>query len=137
MSSVNRVFLLGNLGRDPESKPVGDSGVCKFSLATSWTSGGKEDVAWHQIEAWGKTGELCQKYLKKGAKVCVEGRIRYSQWEKDGVKLTQTSIVADRVTFLSTFAKEDDKPKEPFAGMKVTKQSFDGDYGLSPEDVPF
>ena len=136
MSSVNRVFLLGNLGRDPESKAVGDSRVCKFSLATSWTSGGKEDVAWHQIEAWGKTGEICQKYLKKGAKVCVEGRIRYSQWEKDGVKQYGTSIVADRVTFLSTQAKEDN-PREPFEGMKVTKQSFDGDYGLSPEDVPF
>lgn len=135
MSSVNRVFLLGNLGRDPESRQVGDSSVCKYSLATSYGSGGKEDVAWHQIEAWGKTAELCQKYLKKGAKVCVEGRIKYSSWEKDGVKHTGTSIVADRVTFLSTQAK--DEPKEPFAGMKVTKQSFDGDYGLSPEDVPF
>lgn len=141
MSSVNRVFLIGNLGKDPESRSItggfsGEATVCNFSLATSSGPQGKELTQWHNITAWDRTAELCQKYLKKGAKVCVEGRIQYREYEKDGAKQYRTDIVAERVTFLST--KEADTqaaPKEPFSGMKVTKQSFGQDHKL--DDIPF
>jgi len=136
MSSVNRVFLIGNLGKDPESRSIsGGATVCNFSLATSTGQQGKESTQWHNISAWDKTGELCQKFLKKGSKVCVEGRIQYREYEKDGAKQYRTDIVAERVTFLSTKEADTSAPKEPFAGMKVTKQSFGQDHKL--DDIPF
>jgi single-strand DNA-binding protein len=115
MSSVCRVFIIGNLGRDPESKTVGQnqSLMTNFSVATSHRGAdGQEQTSWHNVTAWAKTAQNCQQYLKKGAKVCVEGRIDYQEGtNRDGVKMTYTKIIADRVTFLDTFSKsKDDQP---------------------------
>ncbi len=108
MSSVNSVFLVGNLGKDPETKQFGqDNSVCSFSVATEYkTQAGQAKTSWHNIQAWGKTGENCAKYLKKGSKVCIEGRIDYNESEKNGVKTYFTNIVANKVTFLSSVAKD-------------------------------
>ena len=106
--SVNKVILVGNLGRDPEIRFLGSgTGVCKFSIATSdrWRdkeSGDmKERTEWHNITVWGKQGEDCHKYLSKGRQVYVEGSIRTTTYDdKQGQKRYFTEIVAQRVQFL-------------------------------------
>ncbi|MCK5610723.1 single-stranded DNA-binding protein [Candidatus Pacearchaeota archaeon] len=101
MASVNKVIIVGNLGRDPESRDVGDSNVCNFSVATSQTwkdkSGVKQEkTEWHNVKAWGKLGEICQKYLKSGSQVFIEGSIEYR--ENDGKYYTD--IKAFNMTML-------------------------------------
>lgn len=107
MAGVNKVILIGNLGRDPELRYT-QSGqpVANFTLATteSWNSkeGGREDrTEWHRIVAWGRTGELCAQYLSKGRTVYIEGRIQTREWEnREGQKQRTTEIVAQTVQFL-------------------------------------
>ncbi len=108
MASVNKVILIGNLGRDPEVRttPSGQT-VASFSIATSETFNDRtgtrqERTDWHNITVWGKQAEACGQYLKKGRSVYVEGRISYQQYEaKDGSgKRYRTEIVAQRVQFL-------------------------------------
>lgn len=97
---MNKVLLIGNLGKDPELKytPNGKS-VCNFSLATN----DRNDVSWHNIVAWEKTAELCSQYLSKGSKASIEGRIQYRTWENEnGITMRSTDIVAERVEFLET-----------------------------------
>ena len=96
MASVNKVFLVGNLGKNPELRctPSGKA-CCKFPLATSevWTteSGKQERTEWHQIVVWGKSAENCGQYLTKGRQVYVEGAIRSRSYEtKDGTKRSVT-----------------------------------------------
>ena len=104
---INKVILVGNLGKDPELSylPSGQS-VAKFSLATSRSykdkSGEmKEETEWHNIVAWGKLGEICAQYLTKGRQAYVEGRIQSRTWEgRDGNKRTSVDIVASDVQML-------------------------------------
>lgn len=111
----NLVILIGNLGKNPESRPAGNTTVTNFSVATSETykdSEGKQQKSteWHNVAAFGKLGETVAKYLKKGSKVYVEGRLRTSNYEKEGVKHYRTEIVASEVKFL------DSKPEETERG---------------------
>jgi single-strand DNA-binding protein len=107
MASVNKVTLIGNLGRDPEMRylPSGEA-VATFSVATTeqWKdkSGGKQErTDWHRIEFIGRTAEVCGEYLKKGAPVYIEGRIQYDKWtDKEGVEKTMTKIRGDRMQML-------------------------------------
>jgi single-strand DNA-binding protein len=108
MASVNKVILLGNLGRDPELRytPSGQP-VANFTVATneSWTkkdgSGREERTEWHRIVAWGRTAELCAQYLAKGRTVYIEGRLQTREWEnKEGQKQRTTEIVANTVQFI-------------------------------------
>jgi single-strand DNA-binding protein len=109
-ASVNKVILIGNLGRDPETRFTNSgSSVTNFSIATKESfadkSGTRQDrTDWHNIIVWGKQGETCAQYLKKGSPVYVEGRISYREYEaKDGSgKRKVTEIVAMRVQFLSS-----------------------------------
>lgn len=104
---VNKVILVGNLGRDPEVRftPSGQA-VANFSIATSdsWTdkSGQKQErTEWHRIVVWGKLGELCGEYLKKGRQAYVEGRLQTREWtDKEGKKNQTTEVVANSVVFL-------------------------------------
>ena len=107
MASINKVFLIGNLGADPEVRFTSEGrAVANFRIATSevWTdkSGQRqESTEWHRIVVWGKQAETCGEYLKKGRSVCVEGKIRTQEWQdRDGNRRFTTEIVADRVTFL-------------------------------------
>jgi single-strand DNA-binding protein len=107
MASVNKVILIGNLGRDPELRYTqSGQAVANFTLATSERFANKsgeqqERTEWHRIVAWGKTGELCAQYLSKGRSVYVEGRLQTREWEdKEGQKRSTTEIVAQNVTFL-------------------------------------
>lgn len=108
MAGINKVIIVGNLGRDPEVRytPSGTA-VANFSVATSdeWkdksTGEKKERTEWHRIVAWDKLGEICGKYLSKGRQVYVEGRLQTRSYDdKDGVKRYSTEIIAQDVQFL-------------------------------------
>jgi len=109
MASVNRVTLIGNLGRDPEMRylPSGEA-VASFSIATTeqWKdkSGNKQErTDWHRIEFIGRTAEICGEYLKKGMSVYIEGRIQYDKWtDKEGAERTLTKIRGDRMQMLGS-----------------------------------
>ena len=109
MAYLNKVFLIGNLTRNPELRvtPKGTA-ICSFSLAVNRTyrdEGGnaREEVTYVDIEAWGKQAELCSKYLAKGSPCMVEGRLRLDSWEdkQSGAKRSKLKIVLDNVQFLS------------------------------------
>jgi len=107
MASVNKVILIGNLGRDPEvGHTAGGTAYCNFSIATSERFGKgddrKEKTEWHRIVAWGRLGEICGEHLSKGRSVYIEGRLETRQWEaKDGSKRESTQINARTVEFLA------------------------------------
>jgi single-strand DNA-binding protein len=106
--SVNKIILIGNLGRDPEVRATASGlSVCDFSLATTERYQGRdgqnhEQTEWHNIVVWGKQADLCGQYLKKGRQIYVEGRITNREYEaRDGSgKRQRTEIVAQRVQFL-------------------------------------
>jgi len=105
--SVNKVILVGNLGRDPEVRfTSGGRAVARFSVATTevWTdaSGSRQErTEWHNIVVWGKQAESCGQYLTKGRQVYVEGSLRSRQYDdKDGNRRSITEVVAQRVQFL-------------------------------------
>jgi single-strand DNA-binding protein len=107
MASVNKVILIGNLGRDPEIRYTqGGQGVANFTLATNerWRDKegqNQERTEWHRIVVWGKQAENCAKYLAKGRSCYVEGRLQTREWEdKEGNKRQTTEVVAQNVTFL-------------------------------------
>src|SRR5687768_4467400 len=107
MASVNKVILIGNLGKDPEVRylPSGDA-VTNISVATTDTwkdkSGEKQEhTEWHRVAFFGKTAEIAGEYLKKGSPVYIEGRIRTRKWQdKEGQDRYSTEIVADRMQLL-------------------------------------
>ena len=107
MASINKVFLIGNLGSDPESRtmPSGDM-VVNFNIATSerWTGkdGTKEEkTEWHRIVAFRKLAEICNEYLFKGKQVYIEGRLQTRKWEdRDGNMRYTTEVVAGQMVML-------------------------------------
>jgi single-strand DNA-binding protein len=108
MGGINKVFLIGRLGRDPEDRlTAGGTKVSNFSLATNHvrnSDGESQKITeWHRVVAFGKTAEQCNLYLRKGRLVCVEGSLQTRSWEKPpGEKHSLTEIIASRVTFLDS-----------------------------------
>ena len=105
MASVNKVILVGNLGRDPEVKQVNGQSVANFSIATSEKYKNKageqiEETEWHNIVIWGKLVEIVEQYVTKGSTVYLEGKLKTRKWEKDGVTKYATDIVADKMQML-------------------------------------
>jgi single-strand DNA-binding protein len=107
MSGVNKVILVGNLGRDPELRYTQQgTAVANFSLATSESFKKKdgtrdERTEWHRIVVWGQTAEFCSQYLSKGRTVYIEGRLQTREWEnKEGQKQKTTEVVAQEVRFV-------------------------------------
>src|SRR5229473_4588921 len=107
--SVNKVILVGRLGRDPETRYTGaGQAVCNFSLATSETYKDKNGerqkrTEWHKIVVWGKQAEIAQQYLKKGSLIFLEGRIQSREWQdKEGQKRTSFEIVANNFRMLGS-----------------------------------
>ena len=114
MSSINKVILVGRLGKDPEVRYTNDgTPVANFSLATSEyfkdKSGERqENTEWHNIVAWRQLAEISEKFLRKGKLVYVEGKLRTRSWDdKDGNKRYSTEIVADNITMLGKLEDED------------------------------
>lgn len=112
MSSLNSVTLIGRLGRDPEVSHVGQSDICRFSVATDDgyqdKSGQRVDrTTWHTVTVGGKTAENCSRFLHKGSLVCVEGRYLSRKYQtKDGRDAVSFYVAASRVVFLDR--REDD-----------------------------
>jgi single-strand DNA-binding protein len=106
MGSVNKVILVGNLGKDAEVRVTpGGQSVASFSIATTenWTSKEgekKEQTEWHRIVLWGKTADTLQPYLVKGKQIYLEGRLQTRQWEKEGQKHYTTEVKADKIVLL-------------------------------------
>jgi single-strand DNA-binding protein len=112
---MNRVILIGNLGKDPELTQVGNGQqLCRYPLATSdRVKSGDEWVdrtEWHNVIVWGKQADNCAKYISKGSKVAIEGKLHTSSWDQDGVTRYRTEVVALRVEFLSQQPQQQQKP---------------------------
>jgi single-strand DNA-binding protein len=108
MADLNKVFLAGNLTRDPEVRhtPSG-SAVCDLRMAINRRyrdqhDKDREEVVYVSVTVWGKTAENCGQYLTKGSPVLVEGRLKLDEWEKDGQKQSRLGVVGERVQFLSS-----------------------------------
>lgn len=108
-NGINKVILIGNLGRDPEQRSMPNgTAVTNFSIATSdsWrdqkTNERKERTEWHNIVCFGRTAEIASEYLKKGSKVFIEGSLRTSSWEADGVKKYRTEVVCRDMQMLDS-----------------------------------
>ncbi|MEM6644215.1 MAG: single-stranded DNA-binding protein [Bacteroidota bacterium] len=129
MSGVNKVILVGRLGKDPEVRHLENgAAVANFSIATSETykdrqSGERrEQTEWHNIVLWRGLAEVAEKYVKKGDMIYVEGKLRTRSWEKDGITRYTTEVVGDNMTML---------------GSKGDRPSGGGDYQPpSVEDAP-
>lgn len=122
MASLNRVILIGRLGKDPDSRvTAGGTKVSNFSVATDQYRGGNGGEAqhvtdWHRIVAFGKTAELCSQFLRKGRLVCVEGSLQTRSWEKPpGERHYVTEIIAQRVEFLDPKGAGPEPTPEPQA----------------------
>lgn len=105
--SINRVAVSGNLTRDPELRMAGTTPVLQMGIAVNdrkknASTGEWEDVPnYFDVAVWGARGESLSRFLAKGMKVCVAGKLRWSQWEKDGAKRSKVEIVADEVEFMT------------------------------------
>ena len=134
MASVNKVIVLGNLGKDPDVRhlPNGDA-VCNFSLATteSWKdkNGQKQDkTEWHNIVLFRKLAEIAGEYLKKGRPAYIEGRLQTRKWtDKEGKERYTTEIIGEQMQMLG--GKDDAKPTAP----EAPKADFDD----MENDIPF
>ena len=137
MPGVNKVILIGNLGRDPEVKYLeGGIAVANFPVATTETfrdkNGNKnEHTEWHQIVMWRKLAEVCEKYLRKGQMVYIEGKIRSRQWEdSEGNKRFTTEIFGDVLTILTRPADQNgfNRPFNQQYNPNQNQQQQNGNY---------
>ena len=137
--SLNKVILIGNVGRDPEMRYLqsGEPGTT-FSLATNRRWSGqdgqpREETEWHNIVAWRKLAEQCNEYLSKGRKVYIEGRLQTRSWDgPDGQKRYRTEIVANTMMML------DQRPREGGTGLGDDREAPAHDENvIDLEDTPF
>lgn len=130
MAGINKVLLIGRLGRDPEVRYASNGvAVTNFTLATSeeWkdkNSGQKQErTEWHRIVAFARLGEICGEYLRKGSQVYVEGRLQTRSWDdRDGNKRYTTEIVAQNMQMLGPSGR--------------TERAGGGEPGFAPDDAP-
>ena len=143
---LNKVLLMGNLGRDPEVRYTqGGTAVANFSIATDerWTDKNgqaQEKTEWHKIVVWGKTAELCGQYLKKGRQAFIEGRLQTREWtDKQNQKQYTTEIVANNVQFIG--GRPDGVPAAPNGaeqnGPPPGAEDQSPPPGVGPDDIPF
>ena len=161
MASVNKVILVGNLGRDPEVRYMPDgSAIANISVATTDTwkdkSGVKQEkTEWHRVSFFGKTAEIAAQYLKKGSQVYLEGRIQTRKWQdkETGQDRFSTEIVGDRMQMLGgrtggggdvDFPSQDSGGEGGFSGGSPSSGKQGGKGGANaggfdnfPDDVPF
>ncbi|HSI22166.1 MAG TPA: single-stranded DNA-binding protein [Methylophilaceae bacterium] len=161
MASVNKVILVGNLGRDPEMRymPSGDA-LASFSIATTDTwkdkSGQRQErTEWHRISMFGKQAEVAGQYLKKGSSVYIEGRLQTRKWtDKEGHERNTTEVVADRMQMLggrtggNAFEVMDDgddmsqaprqqSAREPASGGNAKPAGGGSGFDDFEDDIPF
>lgn len=152
MGSVNKVILVGNLGRDAELRYTpGGAAVATLNLATTEVfkdreGQKKEDTQWHRVILWGKTAETLQDYLTKGKQIYVEGKLQTRKWkDKDGNDKYTTEVRGDRVVLLSGGGRGDSAGRGEGAGGGRTPAAADefghaepgGSVELTDDDIPF
>jgi single-strand DNA-binding protein len=153
MASVNKVILVGNLGRDPETRYNTEGGaICNISVATTdvWkdkASGEKQErTEWHRVVFFSRLAEIAGEYLKKGSQVYVEGSLRTRKWQdKEGQERYTTEIVADRMQMLGSRSGLGDassrEPREPAsagdASRAGAKKPAGGKFDDMDDDIPF
>ena len=149
MASVNKVILIGNLGRDPEIRymPSGDA-MANLNLATTDTwkdkAGEKQEkTEWHRVVMFGKQAEIAGEYLKKGSQVYIEGRLQTRKWQdKDGAEKYTTEIVADRMQMLGSRGGRGDMPEQQATapgsgGNAAAAKGGTGKFDDFEDDIPF
>jgi single-strand DNA-binding protein len=149
MSGVNKVILVGRLGKDPEVRNLEKGAVvANFTLATSEsykdkTTGERKEVTeWHNVVLWRGLAEVAAKYLHKGDMVYIEGKLRTRSWEKEGVTRYTTEVVGDNMTMLSTqrsgggSAPAEYKPTAPQYGNTPVDE-FAKSNDTATDDLPF
>ena len=141
---LNKVMLIGNLGRDPETRYTQNgSAVTRFSVATSesWrdksTQEMQERTEWHNVVCFARLGEIASEYLKKGSKVYVEGGLRTSSWEQEGNKRYRTEVIAREMQMLdSRGSSQGSYDGEPPQGGSPDKQAGRSDKSGNDEPTP-
>jgi single-strand DNA-binding protein len=140
MASVNKVILLGNLGRDPEVRfTQGGTPVANFTMATTerWNDPSgekKEKTEWHRIVVWGKQAEIAGEYLRKGRPVFVEGSLQTREWtDRDGNKRYTTEVRAQRLQLLG---RPDDRGPAP-GGGPAPDEAGEPSGAFAEDDIPF
>ena len=138
---INKVILIGNLGRDPETRTTqGGSTVAKLAVATAervkkgdeWV----EQVEWHRVVCFGRTAENAGRFLKKGRQVYVEGRIRTEKWkDQSGNDRYTTEVVANEIRFLGGGGQREAEPSR--AAPADTTSASGGYTAAGDEDIPF
>lgn len=148
MASVNKVILVGNLGRDPETRymPSGEA-VCNFSLATSetWkdkaTGERKEATEWHRVVLFGRLAEIAAQYLRKGSAVYIEGSLRTRKYtDKDGVERYSTEIRADTMKMLGGRQDGEGHPQQRQAApqrQQAPQPQYSSGFDDMTDDIPF
>lgn len=150
--SVNKVILVGNLGKDPELRyTASGTAVCNFSLATTERykdrdGNNQEKTEWHNIVVWRQLAEICGKYLTKGKQIYIEGKLQTRKWEdRDGNTRYTTEIVADQMQMLSRAGDDNsgggyqrrEQRQEPSMNQSAPQNDF-GDTHFNPDDdIPF
>ena len=141
--SMNKVFLMGNAGKDPEVRfSASGMAILKVSLATSTRSGkgdqAKEETQWHNITAFGKTAEFAGEKIRKGSKLLVEGQIKYRSWDKDdGTKGYATEIVANRLEVVGGAKSDSGMGDSGFNRDKYDSGFPKGGSSAADDDIPF
>ena len=143
--SVNKVILIGRLGKDPELKYTPNSkAVLELSLATTEKYKDKEETEWHTVIFWNKQAETLNKYLQKGSLLYVEGKNKTRSWEKDGQKRYKTEVLGVSFQFIgnrttdsasssrSKQSVDSDVPKQTLANYKI-----EADAQMMHDDIPF
>jgi single-strand DNA-binding protein len=122
MPALNKVQLIGRLGKEPEQRNISkDKAVTLFSVAVDniWKSKGetKKSTDWFNVEAWGKLGDICKKFLQKGQLVYVEGALRTDKYEHEGETKYFTKVIASKMQMLEWKGKEDETVMEEEEGI--------------------
>lgn len=146
MSGVNKVILLGRLGKDPEVRTLENGAVvANFSLATSetyrdkTTGERKENTEWHNIVLWRNPAEIAAKYLKKGDQCYIEGKLRTRSWQKEGVTRYTTEIIGDSITLLGSRKDSGPAPGADASGSYQERPSGESRPASesASDDLPF
>ena len=141
MAGINKVILVGNLGRDPEVRTLENGAkVANFTLATSESYKNREGqrvttTEWHNIVLWRGLADIAERYLSKGNQVYIEGKIRTRSWDdKDGIKRYTTEILGDNLTMLGGRRDMEESEPSPPAAQETAPESNVSD---EKDDLPF
>jgi single-strand DNA-binding protein len=147
MASLNKLLLIGHLGKDPEVRYTQEgAAVASFSLATSENYTDKngtrqERTEWHSVKAFGKLADICKQYLSKGKQVYIEGRIQTREYtDREGIKRRITEVIANQMIMLGSRSQGQDAGVQPMESVARSVADGDqafGDAGITDSDIPF